>query len=243
MLWARDRIAELSRQLVRKADPAVEQQILALSLASHVLTRFTAFVAVDTARTTARGPARTVAVPVEVPDAVQGIAAGGSYGSMTGSLIGSATGAYGYGVIGTGYGAGGVGEGFASVTAHGYGFGAGGYGLGGGGSSPAIQIGAARVTGDLDRAIVLRYVKRQREKLAYCYEKQLLVTPGLHGELVLEFTIGADGKVTTSTASGVDPTVASCAAEVIQNVEFPATPGGGATNIHYALQLVLAGVH
>ncbi len=253
-LWARDRIAELSRQLVRKADPDLEHQILALSLASHVLTRFTAFVAVDDARTTAGGAPRTVAVPVEVPDAVQGVVPGSSgmvYGALYGSESGGMSGGFGYGTVSAGVGTSdSVGEGFANVVGHGASSGTGvGYGAGGGHGGlagravtvPDIKIGVAEVSGELDAAIVRRYVKRQHEKLQYCYEKQLLVTPGLHGELLLEFTIGEDGKVTTSTAAGVDPAIASCAADVIHGVEFPRTPGGGASVIHYAIQLVLAG--
>ena len=248
-LWARDRIAELSRQLVRKADPAVEQQILALSLASHVLTRFTAFVAVDDSRTTAGGAARTVAVPVEVPDAVRGVVPGSAgmiYGGVFGGEVGEMSGGFGYGTIGISVGGGGsygVGEGFANVVGHGAGYGTGGGGVGKAAFVPDITIGTAEVAGELDAAIVRRYVKRQHARLQYCYEKQLLVSPGLHGELVLEFTIDEDGKVTTSTASGVDPAIASCAAEVIHAVEFPRTVGGGASVIHYAIQLVLAGGH
>ncbi|MEJ7601994.1 MAG: hypothetical protein WKG01_29125 [Kofleriaceae bacterium] len=66
------------------------REIVTLSIAHRVLTRFTAFVAVDSARVTAQGPAKRVVVPVEVPESARAIASG----------IGR------YGTIGAGYGAG-----------------------------------------------------------------------------------------------------------------------------------------
>src|SRR6185369_192164 len=54
-VWARQRIAELSRRLVRKADPGLEHEILALALEHHILSPYTAFVAVDDSRVTAGG--------------------------------------------------------------------------------------------------------------------------------------------------------------------------------------------
>lgn len=81
-VWARGRIAELSRQLVRAADPALEREVLALGLAHRLLTPYTAFVAVDESRVTAGPAGKRVVVPVEVPEAVRGIPEGGAYGGM-----------------------------------------------------------------------------------------------------------------------------------------------------------------
>ncbi|HSK01979.1 MAG TPA: VIT domain-containing protein [Kofleriaceae bacterium] len=124
-VWARQRIAELSRRLVRAADPALEQEVRALSLEHRLLTRYTAFVAVDEARVTAGGKAQRVVVPVEVPDAVRAIAdrsvsygygASGSYGyGASGGVLGySVSGGSGGG--GTGWGSIGVGR-YGSVSA------------------------------------------------------------------------------------------------------------------------------
>ncbi|TMQ08475.1 MAG: VWA domain-containing protein [Deltaproteobacteria bacterium] len=109
-VWARERIAELSRQLIRRHDPEIERQIIELSIAHRVLTQLTAFVAVDRSRVTRGGQAVRVAVPVEVPDAVAGIATGGSYGyGMSGYGVGGGS------VGGVGWGAGAAGP--ASATA------------------------------------------------------------------------------------------------------------------------------
>jgi Ca-activated chloride channel family protein len=77
-VWARQRIAELSRRLVRAADPALQKEVMALALEHRLLTPYTAFVAVDEARVTAGGAGRRVAVPVEIPDAAARAIMGGA---------------------------------------------------------------------------------------------------------------------------------------------------------------------
>jgi hypothetical protein len=116
-----------------------------------------------------------------------------------------------------------------------------GYGTPGGarrtqGGTLMVSLGQPTVQGDLDRAIVRRYVKRNLKKIQDCYEKQLVTRPALAGTLQLQFAIDGDGKVTSSSGSGVDPAVASCAAEVVQHIEFP-RPKSGPVQVSYALGL------
>lgn len=87
--------------------------------------------------------------------------------------------------------------------------------------TPAISIGTPTVTGDLDKAIIRRYLKRNIQKLLYCYEKQLLARGIFGGTVTTQFTIGPDGRVTSSAARGVDPLVATCFTQVIRLIEFP----------------------
>jgi len=97
-VWARARIAELSRAQLRGEQPALRAEILRLALAHRLMTRYTAFVAVDTSRITAGGAATRVDVPVEVPDAVKhpgGTSGGGWGGSGVGSGGGGSGVAYG----------------------------------------------------------------------------------------------------------------------------------------------------
>ncbi len=93
-VWARARIAELSRRQLRGEQAELKQQIIDLALAHHLMTQYTAFVAVDASRVTAGGEATTVPVPVEVPEGLRGAGYGAGYGG------GSAA----YGTIGAGYG-------------------------------------------------------------------------------------------------------------------------------------------
>lgn len=149
-VWARQRIAELSRRLVRAADPAREQEILALSLEHRLLTRYTAFVAVDESRVTAGGPGRRVVVPVEVPDAVRAIADGSAgysaagYGFGAAGSFGAGGGGFGYSVSG---GSGGGGTGWGTI-------GVGRYGTVSSERLGSVRIDAAALDNPLSRDVV-----------------------------------------------------------------------------------------
>jgi len=198
-LWARARIAELSRGLVRRPDPAAEKAIVALSLEHRILTQFTAFVAVDDTRVTAGGGARRVVVPVEVPDAARSVTlGGGSFGSA-----------------GMGFGAGGS-------IGHGIGYSSGVLASRAVVAAPEIRFAQPTISsGSLDAAILRRYIKRQTAKLRYCYEKTLLGKPTLAGTVTATFVIDRSGLVVASTATGLDNDVDACVADVIRRIEFP----------------------
>jgi Ca-activated chloride channel homolog len=234
-VWARRRIAELSRALVRGDNAPAQQEIIALSLAHHVLTQFTAFVAVDDARVTAGGAAKRVVVPVEVPDAVAGLgpAVNGVYG------FGAGGGGSGWGTIGVGhYGT----IGYGSGTSSGYGYGEGHGGMRGATAAiPTVVIAQPMVMGSLDAAIIRRYIKRNTEKIRYCYEKQLLQKPALDGTVTVTFTIGTTGTVTASAATGLDPEVATCVAGVIKQIEFPKAQDSGVIQVNYPFTFHKAG--
>jgi hypothetical protein len=106
---------------------------------------------------------------------------------------------------------------------------------------PAVSLGQPGVQGDLEQATVRRYIKRNIQKIQYCYEQQLLNKPRLAGTVQARFTIGDDGKVVSSTASGVDAAVASCVADLIRNIEFPKPKTGGVVQVNYPLMFHLGG--
>jgi hypothetical protein len=62
----------------------------------------------------------------------------------------------------------------------------------------------------------------------------LSVNPQLGGVLQAEFGIDADGQVSTSKASGVDPDLASCVADEIKNIKFP-KPKSGTVAVNYPI--------
>ena len=98
---------------------------------------------------------------------------------------------------------------------------------------PTVSVGQPNTQGDLDKAIIRRYIKRNIQKIQYCYEKQLLAKPGLQGTVSVQFLIEPDGKVKQSSASGVDKEVANCVAGVIKDIEFPKPKGGGNVQVNY----------
>ncbi|HEY0192883.1 MAG TPA: FHA domain-containing protein, partial [Kofleriaceae bacterium] len=111
------------------------------------------------------------------------------YGGLLGNEAGEMNGGFGYGRSGFGPGGGGtgwgtIGTGRYGTIGHGSGTGD-GYGVGGGrggmrgrtAAVPTVSIGQPNSQGDLDKAIIRRYIKRNIQKIQYCYEKQLLAKP------------------------------------------------------------------
>ncbi len=167
------------------------------------------------------------------------------HGGLLGNEAGEMNGGFGYGRSGFGPGGGGtgwgtIGTGRYGTIGHGSGTGE-GYGVGGGrggmrgrtSAVPTVSIGQPSAEGDLDKAIIRRYIKRNIQKIQYCYEKQLLAKPTLAGTVSAQFFITPNGSVAQSTGSGLDPEVASCVAEVIKNIEFPKPKGGGGVQVNY----------
>ncbi len=196
------------------------------------------------------------------------LAQGGAFASLTGTgdissgfdddgLIGNGSGTsggFGYGRSGFGPGGGtGVGTigngrygtiGRGSGTGSGYGVGGGRGGMRGRGSAvPTISIGQPTVagTGELDKAIIRRYIKRNIQKLQYCYEKELLAKPTLAGTVVTQFTITESGAVGSASGSGVSPEVSSCMANVVKGIEFPKPKGTGGVSVTYPFTVRPAG--
>jgi hypothetical protein len=153
------------------------------------------------------------------------------YGGLLGDDADDQNGGLGFGRSGFGSGSGGGGTGWGTIGTGrygtiGHGSNSGGVGGGRGGMRgrtadvPSVKIGQPTATGDLDKAIIRRYVKRNIQKIQYCYEKELLAKPTLAGTVTVDFTIGSDGKVVKSKGAGI-PVVADCVAHVIQGIEFP----------------------
>jgi pSer/pThr/pTyr-binding forkhead associated (FHA) protein len=167
------------------------------------------------------------------------------YGGLLGNEAGEMQGGFGFGRSGFGPGGGGtgwgtIGTGRYGTIGHGSGTGE-GYGVGGGrggmrgrsAAVPQVRIGQPSAVGDLDKAIIRRYIKRNISKITYCYEKQLLAKPGLQGTVSTQFFISPNGTVASANASGVDGEVASCVASVLKAIEFPKPKGGGGVQVNY----------
>jgi hypothetical protein len=175
------------------------------------------------------------------------------YGGLLGNEVGEMNGGFGFGRSGFGPGGGGtgwgtIGTGRYGTIGHGAGTGS-GYGVGGGrggmrgrtSAVPTVSIGQPNAQGDLDKAIIRRYIKRNQQKIQYCYEKELLAKPSLAGTVMTNFLIKPNGNVSRATGNGVDPNVASCVADVIRNIEFPKPKGGGNVQVNYPFIFRLGG--
>jgi len=150
-------------------------------------------------------------------------------------------GGFGYGRSGFGP-AGGGGTGWGTIGTGRYGKigqGAGNYSVGSGSGKkaavPTVSIGQPGVSDtNLDKAIIRRYVKRNIQKIQYCYEKELLNDLKLAGTVTAKFTIEADGTVTAASASGMgNTTVEDCIAKTISAIQFPNPKDNKALSVSY----------
>lgn len=98
---------------------------------------------------------------------------------------------------------------------------------------PVVAEGQPNAQGDLDKAIIRRFVKQNLPKIRYCYEKELLAVPNLQGTVQVQFFIAPSGKVASASGAGVNANVASCVAAVIKGIEFPKPKGGGGVQVNY----------
>lgn len=87
-------------------------------------------------------------------------------------------------------------------------------------------VGACTTTGGLARDAVRAAIARDDEAILGCYERGGQTT---RGDVVVEISIGEDGKVITSDGAGLG-TTGSCVAGVIRRVAFPKA---AATTVRY----------
>jgi hypothetical protein len=91
---------------------------------------------------------------------------------------------------------------------------------------PTLGFGAYEARGDLDRAIVHRYVKRELSALTACYARALVDHRELAGTVATSFAIDEAGRVSDVTAAGVDDAVAACMARVLGAIQLPSAKHG-----------------
>jgi hypothetical protein len=76
---------------------------------------------------------------------------------------------------------------------------------------------------EADDATVQRGLGGALDSLNACYEASLKQDPNLEGDLTLAFNVGADGKATDISATGLlDPALRSCVCGVVAQTRFGA---------------------
>lgn len=163
-----------------------------------------------------------------------------------GGLIGSAGVPFGSGGLGSrngGLGGGGPAEGVGGLGTKGIGGGKRGHGAEGGDIGPKGEGGLASVGGDpiilgaLDRSLIDEVIKRHMSQIRYCYQRELPRSPTLAGKVIMDFTIGRDGSVSTTRARGTLGNVAveNCLVDRFRRMTFPAPRGGGVVVVRYPI--------
>lgn len=96
--------------------------------------------------------------------------------------------------------------------------------------------------GGLDRAIVRRYLRRQRARFQHCYERELQVKPNLRGSVKVAFIISGNGSVLSARANGMsNHTVVNCVRNVVERIKFPRSSDGSTVSVNYAIHFAPAG--
>lgn len=94
-----------------------------------------------------------------------------------------------------------------------------------------LSFGQTQVNGDLDKKDVRAVFISKRPELTACYVAGLATNPQLRGTVVMQFSITPMGTVSSVSASGVDPKVASCMSKLFQAFPFPSPKGGGRAQV------------
>jgi Ca-activated chloride channel homolog len=202
-VWARARIAELARRQLRAERPLVKAEIIGLALANHLVTPYTAFVAVDTSRTTRGGVAETVAVPVEVPEGVRRDDEGGKGSHGVG---------YGAGLGVVGYGAGGGGLGASSIVIH-------------EGARVLPSVAMPPVPARAKEPSYQQTASRHRDEIARCYAAEPADVVARAGKLTLRVVLGDGGapaEVTTAALPAGVGVLLDCLRRAVTTWRFEA---------------------
>ncbi|WP_225409852.1 AgmX/PglI C-terminal domain-containing protein [Stigmatella hybrida] len=115
--------------------------------------------------------------------------------------------------------------------------GAGGVGKGkvGGTVTRATARSVSAAQGSIDREAVAKVINSHLQEVHACYERALLKDPGLAGKVVLEWTIGGNGRVAaakTKSSTLRNSAVESCILSNLKTWAFP-SPKGGVVIITY----------
>ncbi|HEV8320584.1 MAG TPA: AgmX/PglI C-terminal domain-containing protein [Myxococcota bacterium] len=171
-------------------------------------------------------------------------------GGLMGDKIGEAAGEGGLGLYGTGRGGGGTGEGTIGLdyggpdtigkgggggSGSGYGKGAGSWG-GHKSTAPDVVAGAPIIRGSLDKEIIRRVIRKHKNEIKYCYEKELTKKPDLHGKVKISFVIaptGAVAKANSTESTLGNPAVDACVVDKVLRFIFPKPEGGGIVEVSY----------
>ncbi|MCG3173213.1 MAG: hypothetical protein GMKNLPBB_01391 [Myxococcota bacterium] len=157
---------------------------------------------------------------------------GGGLAGLGGGGGGDGTGTYGLGGVGT------LGRG-----------GEGGYGLDVGAKAKGekklnIEGGAPEIYGSLDKEIIRRVIRAHANEIRYCYEKELIRSPGLFGKVTVTFVINKDGGVENERIKDTElnnEDVETCMLRKLKFWKFPEPKGGGKVIVTYPFILKRSG--
>lgn len=106
--------------------------------------------------------------------------------------------------------------------------------------APSMDVGMgdsdAETSGGLDKEVIARVVRAHLGQIKHCYERQLLVDPGLFGKVVARWVIDPAGRVDVSSVKKStmgNRNVENCVVSKIKGWKFPKPKGGGKVIVSY----------
>jgi TonB family protein len=87
-----------------------------------------------------------------------------------------------------------------------------------------IQVlldGELEMVGSMGKDAVRKVMKDNVTKLQFCYEKTLMMNPGIEGKVMAKFTIEPQGSVSDVKCEGVHPDVEECVSKAVKELKFP----------------------
>lgn len=148
-----------------------------------------------------------------------GVAGTGGATNNFGGFGGNGSGAGGTG----GLGGAGLGQGF-------------GKGAGAGRANVAVPEGDPVVSGGLTTQEVQAVIRANLNQIRHCYEQLLQRSPSANGKIKVNFTIGADGRVSASSIQSDtigDAVMAGCVTGKVARWKFPNPRGGQSVTVNY----------
>jgi Ca-activated chloride channel family protein len=214
LLWARQRIMQLSDLNLLREDDARVQEVTGLGLRYNLLTQYTSFVAVDKVKR-ANGEVVTVKQPLPLPAGVSDLAVGGAAQSAAAPMgfARSLAPAPEYKALEVQH------EGGKAAD------------NGGGLKTGRIELRVVEVKGDLDRGAIERAFRAKVQELDACCAKSLASEGLTAGEVTYRLVVRPDGAVDDVRA--VTTTLgdrAECLRKAIKGFVFPQS-GKGKTEI------------
>lgn len=212
LLWARQRIRRLADYGPLEKDSQAVKEVTALGLKYSLMTPYTSFVAVDQVKR-ADGQIVTVKQPLPLPEGVSELAVG--RGGMGKSF---------WGALG-GYTDSSLAEAPLTTTP----------------PQPGLSIRVIKVKGELAPAAVKQSLEAKLDKLKACCDQAAARGVKLPPEILLSFTISADGQVESQEvikSTLKDKTLRDCLTKIVRGLIF-APPGK--KSVAVTAKLVLPG--
>ena len=218
LLWAKKRIGRLTDQsLLEKGEGPLTKEITALGLKYSLMTQYTSFVAVDKVKR-ADGTFVTVKQPLPLPQGVSELAIGEGQpypamapgaGKSSSRLMYSMSPMASSKEIAPKPKAGPDG-GLTGKT--------------GEAKQRAVTLAVTDVKGKIDQAALSQALEAELRKFEACCQEAAARGVKLPQEIVLQFTVGPEGRVTGPIllkTPGSDPALGKCLQETLKNIAFP----------------------